>query len=806
MAATSVALLPFALLLLFGSGVGLPVCLPPGDPDPALDKMAPDECLLFTCWSGWQAADPSSGNATERLLAEPEIHQLLTQADQELRRWLLQMAESDRDAAVAARIMPPVVKVLLTRPLAMYVSQLELARNAPPQVRGAVVANLGPVRGEIENLLKQIPDEEVEAVTIDGAPFRRWRLDVDQAAPHVTFGIHGDYFIAAVGDGEVEALLKRQATPPPGWLVQLRERYRNEVDRVATVSYVDLAGGLEALRPLTGGEGLQVLNQLGLGNLDRFESVAGLDKQGYVGLAALDLRGPPQGLVRALAGEPLQASDLAVIPPDPYLALAVRMDVKKLFDEMLEIAGTVDPRAANDLQSGIGALEQMIGMRVREEFLQSLGDVWTLHASPEDGGLLTGWTATVPVRDKGKVTLALALARTRLVAATQGRGRRGAVKVVWNRFADEDIYHFSVADGIPFAPAYCVTDSHLVVGLFPQAVKSFLLRSGDKKTLASAPKVAAQLARKPGPLTLAYVDNKELLQLAYPFVQMGLRMVNGDLARDEAPLDYFKLPSLTSMSRHLGAGVSVTRKTDHGFEFEQRQTLPGGSIGAVAPIGLALALPAIAEARRNASNNNLRQIGIAAHNFHDTYKTFPPRFHTDRGGKPLLSWRVHLLPFLDQVQLYNQFRLDEPWDSEHNKQLIAHMPAAYRSPVSKAPPGQTTYVVPAGKQSVFQAPRPTENGTRVPTSSRIANVRDGTSNTIMVVEVPDAQAAIWSKPADYEYSTDDPGKGLFGAYPGGFNALFTDGSVQFLPDDLSKQTLNGLFTRDGGEVVEFRRR
>ncbi len=137
---------------------------------------------------------------------------------------------------------------------------------------------------------------------------------------------------------------------------------------------------------------------------------------------------------------------------------------------------------------------------------------------------------------------------------------------------------------------------------------------------------------------------------------------------------------------------------------------------------------AITAARQNArqmqSMNNLKQIGLAMHVYHDKYKRFPPAASYDASGKPLLSWRVHILPFLDNQALYNQFKLDEPWDSEHNRKLAETIPAAYLDPAAGLKPGLTTYLVPTGEGTVFGGKE----------SLRLQDIRDGSSNTIMVVE------------------------------------------------------------------------
>ncbi|MCR4414617.1 MAG: DUF1559 domain-containing protein [Thermoguttaceae bacterium] len=207
----------------------------------------------------------------------------------------------------------------------------------------------------------------------------------------------------------------------------------------------------------------------------------------------------------------------------------------------------------------------------------------------------------------------------------------------------------------------------------------------------------------------------------------------------------------------------------------------------------ATAEPLRAEARRNQSVNNLKQLGLAMHNYHSVYRRFPAAAICDNSGKPLLSWRVAILPYIEQQTLYKQFHLDEPWDSEHNKKLIAKMPAVYRSPQSKraSNQGRTNYVVPVGPETIFPGTKGIE----------FRDIRDGSSNTILILEVSDQQAPIWTKPDDWPFDPKDPGRGLGGVYDGGFHATFADGSVRFLPLPQDAAKLRALFTRDGREPV-----
>ena len=198
-------------------------------------------------------------------------------------------------------------------------------------------------------------------------------------------------------------------------------------------------------------------------------------------------------------------------------------------------------------------------------------------------------------------------------------------------------------------------------------------------------------------------------------------------------------------------------------------------------------------ARRSQSMNHLKQIGLAMHNYHDAHKSFPAAATYDAQGRPLLSWRVHLLPYLCLDSLYKQFRLDEPWDSPHNRKLIQRMPAEYRSPASqRKEQGYTSYLVPAGKETVFP---PGGKGTSM------KEIKDGSSNTVMVVEVDDEHAMPWTKPEDLTLDPKDPAKGLGGLFKGGFNALYCDGHVELVPLPQPAEKLRALFTPSGGEAV-----
>lgn len=222
---------------------------------------------------------------------------------------------------------------------------------------------------------------------------------------------------------------------------------------------------------------------------------------------------------------------------------------------------------------------------------------------------------------------------------------------------------------------------------------------------------------------------------------------------------------------------------------------------------VALLLPAVQKVRQAAarmkSSNNLKMIGLAMHDYNSSHGGLPPQAITDETGKPLLSWRVAILPYIEQENLYNQFHFDEPWDSPHNMSLAQTMPSVYVLPGTEdqAGPGKTYYQVISGKGALFAPPiqpKPILDPLSPPADRAIHGIKDGTSNTIMVVEA--ANAVPWTKPEDVPYS---PGVAptLGEHFTGGANVLFADGSVRFLRTSVGPQSLEAAITSDGGEQV-----
>ncbi len=194
-----------------------------------------------------------------------------------------------------------------------------------------------------------------------------------------------------------------------------------------------------------------------------------------------------------------------------------------------------------------------------------------------------------------------------------------------------------------------------------------------------------------------------------------------------------------------------------------------------------------------------RELALAIHNYESANKVFPPNEAARQpDGQSNLSWRVHILPYIGQKELYLQFHLKEAWDSEHNKKLIEKMPDVFANPISALPPGNvpagyTTFLAPVGQDTIFGGNKPV----------RMVNVTDGLSNTIMLVEVKPERAVPWTRPIDYEFLPADPAAELAIGSDGQFQCVLADASVLTLPRNLPKETLKHLFQMNDGQVIQL---
>jgi hypothetical protein len=276
-----------------------------------------------------------------------------------------------------------------------------------------------------------------------------------------------------------------------------------------------------------------------------------------------------------------------------------------------------------------------------------------------------------------------------------------------------------------------------------------------------------------------------------------------------------KLPAASSKSRPLTDlpqamislfGLGAMKKIDEyllnpplersGKELVVTFEMPSFAVAYTSTVAAAIGLmfPAVQKVREaaatNVGSNHLTQMALAMHGHNDANGHLPVSSPNNKSERIQLSWRVQILPYIEQSELFWKFKLDEPWDSPHNKKLIELMPKIYECPRAAAPPGQTYYKVFSGGGAIFGPGK----------KSSINFIPDGTANTILIVE--GGEPVIWTKPDDIEFDPAKPVPNL--GLPGirQINVAMANGSIHTIDlDRISEKTLKNAIMMADGEVL-----
>lgn len=219
-------------------------------------------------------------------------------------------------------------------------------------------------------------------------------------------------------------------------------------------------------------------------------------------------------------------------------------------------------------------------------------------------------------------------------------------------------------------------------------------------------------------------------------------------------------------------------------------------------LGLLLLPPALSPhrtpSRRSQCSNHLKQIGLALQNYHDVFGSFPPAYIADANGKPMHSWRVLILPFMEHKNLYDSYNFNEPWNGPKNSKLAGNVPWCFVCPACSTEQSrtETNYVAVVGPQTMWPGERAT----------RFSDLADGSSNTLMVVEVH-GSGIHWMEPRDLHVVqmplavNPTRGQGISSPHKECALAVFADGHTAPLVNTIPPQTLEALLTIAGGETI-----
>ena len=770
--------------------------------------VVPEQCVSLLTWNGWKTPDPKSTNRTERLMAEESLKDFADQLNAEIEKLV-------GKAGNEAQMVPVLVKAALSHPGAVFLSsfnpedvtQLEAALVVEAQSDGEKV--VGIIKQLLALAPQQGPQRVIEEKIGDATFFRP--AEYRRGEPHYRIGYRGSQIVVALGDETAKSVVAKLAKPgaPPQWLTDLTKELA--VDRPSMLIHLNVQSLLKTLQPVindpTAGK---VFEATGLSKLKHVSSLAGLDKTGMQFNTVLVTEGAPTGVLNLCPDKPLTIDSFRRVPANATHATIVRLDLAHAFEQGLKMIEQVHPNEKQQIEAQLAQLEPQLGFSLKTDLLAALGDEWKIYSSGTEAPLpiIPGLVLTANVRDHAKLNKAhetlVMLAKATL--AQLGPHAPFSIQDFSSRGEKGYRLQFNGVP-VPVAPTWVLTKEQFIVGLTPQLVTAHLASAG-KASMADNAAVKAGFQWNPKPSFVSYSDPKAALQTVYALVNTFSPVVTGQLRQQGIEFNLPPLPPLSDLEPHLAPSVTTLGRTANGWRMESHGVLPSGIETApiVVGVGAALALPMFsvrgAAVRQQGSINNLKHIGIAMHNYANTHNAFPAAANVDKKGKALLSWRVHLLPYLDQAPLYQQFHLDEPWDSEHNKPLVDRIPPAFVSADSPAlaKQGKTRFVVPRGKGTMFDGDGKTEGTTPLGTTFR--QIRDGESNTLLAVEAHPDAAVIWTKPDDLVIDFKNPLKSLKGNQNKAFIALFADGSVRTITETINADTLKALFTMAGEETIE----
>ena len=591
--------------------------------------------------------------------------------------------------------------------------------------------------------------------------------------------------------------------------------------------------------------------QLGLDTIKTAGFRWGTQGQALVTQIGVETSGPRSGLLSLLDQPKLSVEKLPPVPPEAESYTLFTLSPGSTYDAILRLLKQSDPSIKPEqIQDVMAMVQDRLGVDLRKELADQLGPNMAAFSLPQKSqsfsgmGMLDLWfflpkgALVVGVKDRASFagTLDRLMTSVNRELATAGgmfvgRGQRiaqdpGAHAEFRKLKNTDDAYVLAIPPAVLPTPGglrltVMLGKDNLVIATSPDVAQEVLKNEGKAKPagLTQLPEGTTVFSRSDprNSLPELLINIPSTVQV---FGAMATSRVN-ELANTDFPgnppvfppggpgglgnfaiqLDPDLIPNSDKLRTYLFPKVSTLAVTDKTTVFTTTEAFPSPDLsmgaGTSVPVMVALLLPAVQAAREAARRaqciNNLKQIGLAMHNYADANNGQFPGNICDKDGKPLLSWRVAILPYIEQQQLYSKFHLDEPWDSPNNLPLSKYVVKVYTCPSSTDDPSSALsyYRAFVGNGAMF------ENDKR----TNIFNITDGTSNTIMVAET--SEGVPWTKPDDVEFAPENPGDlfGLGSSHPGGFNALFGDGSVRFIKRTIDLNVLRALITRAGGEVV-----
>ena len=644
-------------------------------------------------------------------------------------------------------------------------------------------------------------------------------------------GLRASEQIVATAMGQAEDITKH-----PHW-TDLRQSSGYTVDGLG---WLDIRRLLERFGetplPPTGDEKPVTIRELaelvGLQNIQELTA-----QSGYRGAQTwrdfrLHAAGPLTGLFALLQQRTLSLNELPPMAKGTTGFAAATFDAAVACDTVLQTVRRflqrVEPAAEAQLDEGLAQVNEFLGGDPRTDLIGRLGDVWCLYSDPGAMPIPIGFSPVAAVSVKDKAGLVAGVAKLMELLKREANNPNFSVRQSNREGREYFSFNFT---GMPFVPTIMISDKWLVVSLTPGSAQSLAQRESGKIPGWTPPDSVVQALREvPQQFSSISLDDpaptwQQLLQFAPMAInlletQMLPTLGDGSL---EMPFGVEDLPAVESITEPMFPNISVGFSTATGIGSTSRESVPSNPLGTVSagvsvPVLIALLLPAVQQAReaarRTQSRNNLKQIALALHNYHDTHNQFPDGTVENEDLEPdeRLSWQYSILPFIEQADVYNQIDPEAGWESESNQAALQQAVPVFQNPSQSGNhenPSAGDYVGMAGvgKDAALLPARDKKAGIfGYNRKTGIRDITDGTSNTIMVTDAstPNVSYLAGGSATILGFSQSpylNGPDGIGSPHAGVVQILLADGSVRAVSVDIDEAVLEALATKAGGEVV-----
>jgi hypothetical protein len=803
------------------------------------EALLPESSLIYVRYDGMKAHSATfDKTAAHDALYKSQLIPVITQAI----RGLAAQAPPDAQAQVgsAAEILLNTVDQGISVGIT-----IDMDGKGPPSPWGTIVLHgAGKLEPKIAKALAAAFEGEAnfKSGKVGGKTVTSGR--VGDSPVEVGWWVEGDHLVAAFGLNAVQNGVAVATGKRPN--VSASEAYKKYSKATGFESVTTAWFDLGTLRGMFGSVPIptpgvenpktvaDAVETLGLGGVGLLVYQGGIKDRSLWTEVQIEATGEKKGLLTLSNGSPITLADLPPLPADCSAFAAGSSDWGKSFVDLISMAKGIEEFIPEREQWGteqvLEMIQQQLGVNFQDELFESLGPVSCLYYDGQLPLLMDGAVAVSSVKDAEKLEKTI----DRLLGIVK-QAAQGEVDVRQVKKGGEVISVVEIKQAGWIVPTFCVTDKWFIVAATPQPVEAFLLRvSGKLPSWKPTPEILAGLKELPKDVSsISMRDPRSSVKFAVSLAPFAAGMLKTGLAQArrfsgndipaEFPLSIADLPPAEVVSQPLFPNLSVTQSTESGIKFINRSSLPGliESGPAVAAIGTALLLPAVQQARmaarRTQSMNNMKMLGLAMHNYHDTFNHFPTgaRESKDDSLKPdeRLSWMFSILPYEEQAALYNQMEADGKWNSDQNDQFAQIQIPSYLNPnvptMKKDEYAVTHYVGVAGlteKGPTAKANDPIAGIFAYDRKTSFRDVTDGTSNTAMVVEVskdlgPWAQGGKATiRPFTKKPYLNGP-DGFGGALPGVTGVLMGDGSVRSVSNNADASVIEAIATMAGGEVV-----